>query len=405
MIVKGTEAIRSRLPAGMNVENFMSAVVMEANKLPPNVAPRSVADSAMNCAILGLIPGSALGHAYFVAYGKDNPVCQLIVGYRGFLELAYNSRFLKSVYAEVVLAGEDFRQYATISGPQIEHEIPLDRAMIQENVVASYCVWEARGGGRGLSVVPKSELLRIPQRNVWLSEFSEMSKKTAIRLSSKVWKLSQTLAMAVELDEQAERGDPQRRIVDFDGFDDRPVPDRLPGESKSDHLANVLETRTQAPETAQAASPPVGDSTAGKPAEGTAEAKKRGRPAATKAPAATAAPADPKPTTHPAHSAIDAGTATQPSPPAQTTSPAAPVQAPTQAAAPEPEWRSTATEMYEETIKGIEGPKDSEVVDDVRNQIKWGAQHKLLTEIQAKNLSAMLEGKWALVGPKPGQTA
>jgi hypothetical protein len=179
-------------------------------------------------------------------------------------------------------------------------------------------------------------------------------------------------------------------------------PGRLPGESKSDHLANVLETRKtdtvsetvpKAPETPAVASAPQADSTATKAAESHAEPKRRSTKAAKPAEPAPETDKPAQPSTHPAHSAIDAAPAAQAAPVAVTP-------------APEPEWRSKSTEMFEETINGIEGPGDTETVADVRQQIAWGVQHKLLNELQAKNLTNMLESKWALVGggEKSGQT-
>ena len=121
---KGAEFLWTRLaripdwlPQGVAARQFIMAVTAEANALPVDTNPSTIVATAFNCAVVGLIPGKALMHAHFVTFKHEGvPQCQLIIGYRGFLELAYGCKFLKDVQCEVVLEGETFRRWMTRAG-------------------------------------------------------------------------------------------------------------------------------------------------------------------------------------------------------------------------------------------------------------------------------------------------
>jgi len=189
MLWKRASRLPAWLPSGINPQQFMMAVTAEANKKAlAGCTPGSIVAAAFNCAVLGLIPGAALGHAHFVPL-KDsrahNVQCQLWVGYKGFLDLAYGCDFLRDVHCDVVLEGERFRQWNDASGAQLEHELPLDRDLSWGNVRGAYCIWHSRGGGHGIETVGLKELRKFKARgNVWDSDPVAMSKKTPLRRSA-----------------------------------------------------------------------------------------------------------------------------------------------------------------------------------------------------------------------------
>lgn len=71
----------------------------------------------MQSAQLGLEPGSALGQAYLVPYGNQ---CQLILGYRGMIDLARRSGQVLSLSAFAVHEGDEF-SYQLGLHPDIHH--------------------------------------------------------------------------------------------------------------------------------------------------------------------------------------------------------------------------------------------------------------------------------------------
>ena len=231
------------LPQGVAARQFIMAVSAEVNRNDlAECAPASVVSAAFNCAVLGLLPGSVLGHAHLIPFKGQ---CQLIIGYKGFLELAYGSDFLRDVQCEVVLKGERYRRWNDASGAQLEHEIPIDRKETWENVQAAYCVWHARGGGHGVVVVPRGALAKLKKRgNVWNSEPIAMCLKTPLRRAAKTWQLTHRMGAAVTLDDLAEAGKPQPALAgqddptdpppSLDSFDDAPETSKADGPQSED---------------------------------------------------------------------------------------------------------------------------------------------------------------------------
>lgn len=70
----------------------------------------SIMGGLMTCAQLGLRPGVAnLGEAWLIPYKiKQQPVAQLVVGYRGFIKLMYNSAQVVEIVGRAVHEKEPF---------------------------------------------------------------------------------------------------------------------------------------------------------------------------------------------------------------------------------------------------------------------------------------------------------
>jgi phage RecT family recombinase len=204
---------------------FAQACMIELNNLTELLKPhelaneltiRSAITSVMNLAIIGLEPGKALGHAHLIPYydkKKGAKLIQVVVGYKGFLELAYANDFLVQVDTEVILQGEECELIGTDDGPKLRHKIPIGERDFptRENLVAAYCTYRTKGGGRGVVLVRRNEILKIAKGYLWNNPdvFPEMCKKTAVRRAAKLWRLSRRALQAVYLDEQQERQEEQ----------------------------------------------------------------------------------------------------------------------------------------------------------------------------------------------------
>ena len=75
------------VPKHLSADRMARIAATEVRKTPAllNTTPASFLGAVMQSAQLGLEPGSALGQAYLVPYGNQ---CQLILGYRGMIDLA-----------------------------------------------------------------------------------------------------------------------------------------------------------------------------------------------------------------------------------------------------------------------------------------------------------------------------
>lgn len=231
------DPILTCLPSAVDRQQFVTAVIVAANELNKPCQPASVLRAAFNCAQLGLLPGAGLGLAYFIPY---KGVCTLVIGYRGFIDLSFSNDFLRDIHADVILRGEEFRQWTDSDGPHIQHEIPLDRELSRENVVGAYSVYHTQRGGAGVVVVPRKELDAVdrsgdPKSNVWKTRYCEMAKKTPIRRAAKFWKITPRMALAISLDETQERGEPQEMIESLtdEKTEDFSLKDLEPGDGET----------------------------------------------------------------------------------------------------------------------------------------------------------------------------
>jgi recombination protein RecT len=211
---------RLPIPAKLDARQFAICAITEANKLPQDTDPKSIVIAVFNAACMGTLLGPHPGHAFLVAYRNSKTQtrdCQLIMGYKGLLDLAYGANFLESVYTDVVLRGEEFRTYVKDS-PHIEHELPIERELTWDRVIAAYCIWTPKAGTPIHEVVGRKDMEAIYRKaakrssSPWQTNPIAMCRKTAIRRAAKNWKMTRELGWAIGLDEAAERGARQQLV-------------------------------------------------------------------------------------------------------------------------------------------------------------------------------------------------
>ncbi|EBG1618414.1 recombination protein RecT, partial [Salmonella enterica] len=163
----------------------------------------------VQCSQLGLEPGGALGHAYLLPFGNKNEKSgkknvQLIIGYRGMIDLARRSGQIASLSARVVREGDDF-----------SFEFGLEEKLVHrpgENedapVTHVYAVARLKDGGTQFEVMTRKqiELVRAQSKagnnGPWVTHWEEMAKKTAIRRLFKYLPVSIEIQRAVSMDEK-----------------------------------------------------------------------------------------------------------------------------------------------------------------------------------------------------------
>jgi recombination protein RecT len=168
--------------------------------------PRSVIGALVQCAQLGLEPGGVLGQAYLIPFHNKNTnqkEAQLIIGYKGLLDLTWRSGHLKSLEARLVYKADVFRlTYGVQAG--ITHEPCLDEASRGE-VIYAYGVANLKSGGVQFEVMSREDIKKIQTASksgaIWKSHWEEMAKKTVLR------RLLKTLPVSVELPALATSGD------------------------------------------------------------------------------------------------------------------------------------------------------------------------------------------------------
>lgn len=171
------------VPKHLNADRMarIAATEVRKNKALLNTEPTSFLGAVMQAAQLGLEPGSALGQAYLVPYGNQ---CQLIIGYKGMIDLARRSGQVLSLNAYAVREGDDFSFQLGLK-PDIHHVPSLEADRIKKPITYVYAVATLKGGGYQFEVMSRAEVeavrAKAKSKNIWNTYFEEMAKKTVIR--------------------------------------------------------------------------------------------------------------------------------------------------------------------------------------------------------------------------------
>lgn len=203
------------MPKHLTADRLMRIAMTEVRKVPAlgkcNV--QSFMGAIMQCAQLGIEPGAALGHAYLLPFGNGKasdglPNCQLIIGYRGMIDLARRSGQIISLTARAVYSGDSF-SYTYGLDETLDH-VPATGE--RGDFTHVYAVAKLKGGGIQFEVMSKADVLKVKSSSKagnngpWVSHFDEMAKKTVIRRLFKYLPVSIEVTQAVILDEKADAG-------------------------------------------------------------------------------------------------------------------------------------------------------------------------------------------------------
>lgn len=193
------------LPKALPIDRFLRCLMTTINRDPKLLEcdQNSVLAGAMTAAQLGLEIDPALGRAYLLPYkGK----AQLIIGYKGYIDLAYRSGQLAGFQAEAVYEADHF-VYSLGLDPRLEH-IPAD---LEDRgpLKYAYAVASLTNGGKAWRVLNRSQVMKHKKSSMsagssyspWATHEEEMWRKTAIRALSSILPLSPELRDAVAADE------------------------------------------------------------------------------------------------------------------------------------------------------------------------------------------------------------
>jgi recombination protein RecT len=215
-------ALAETLPKHMDAERFTRIAMGSLRKNPKllQCEPASFLSACLQVASLGLEPDTPLGHAYLIPYGKE---VTLVVGYEGYIDLAYRSGVVVAIHANVVRDGEEF-EWREGSDPFINHKPSAtpqtytsgkQTYLSGRDVTHAYAVAQLLAGGKVQVVMMKSELDAIRTRSrashdgPWVTDICAMYKKTAIRQLRKYLPMSaqgRAFHMGAALDEAQDMG-------------------------------------------------------------------------------------------------------------------------------------------------------------------------------------------------------
>ena len=236
--------IAKMLPKHLNAERLMKVAQIAATTTPglAKCDVPSLIGAIGQCAQMGLEPNTVLGHAYLVPFNtkrKDasgnerwvNSV-QVIIGYKGLIDLARRSGQIVSIAAHEVCEADHFEMVYGLN-EKLEHKPELGE---RGELIGFYAVAKLKDGGHCfefMSVRQVQEIMAATQSKgkygPWKDHFTEMGRKTVIRRLAKYLPLSIEFQTAAALDSMAEGGRDQH-LDTMDGDftvlpDDAPVGD------------------------------------------------------------------------------------------------------------------------------------------------------------------------------------
>jgi len=237
----------------LNPQKIVRVVLSSVSRTPAlrECSMISIYRSVLQSMELGLEPGSAVGEAYLVPFRERGVAqCQLIVGYRGLISLAFRSGHVKAIRANVVYQGDHF-DYRDGLSPVLEHKPSFEGRRDPSAITFAYCVIQLADGGVIFDVMTRTELDAIrarskaSQKGPWVTDTAEMMRKTVARRCLKYAPMSVEMGKAMALD-AVEAGE----VVDadFDLVDDPDLSLSEPEEpTKTDRIRDKLPSNPAEP--------------------------------------------------------------------------------------------------------------------------------------------------------------
>jgi len=272
------EEIKKVCARGANAEKMLKMFAIASSRVPKllECTPLSMLDAMVRCAELGLMP-STLGTAYLIPYENRRAgtvECQLIIGYRGLVELARRSGQISTIQAGVVREGDLF-DFSYGVETTFKH---VPKGNFKSRITHVWALAKFVAGGHQLEVMTIDEVeairsrSRAGQNGPWVSDYGEMCKKTALRRLCKMLPLTPEVEAGLE---QIEKGEFNLDLP-ANPQQERPEND-APAPSKNDQMADKLgvgkktETPSAPAKDDQGPAPVAGDAHE-KPAPGNGQA-------------------------------------------------------------------------------------------------------------------------------------
>jgi recombination protein RecT len=194
--------VAKALPKHLTPDRFIRIACTAMLKTPKlmDCTQASVFNALLSLSQLGLEPDGRLAH--LIPYGN---VCQLIVDYKGLVELAMRSGNVANIHADVVCDNDEF---VYDRGQISKHSINFREK--RGNVFAAYATVRFKDGTEKTEVMSRDEIEAIQKRSKagsagpWITDWNEMAKKTVFR------RLSKWITLSPEYHDILER--------DFDSF-------------------------------------------------------------------------------------------------------------------------------------------------------------------------------------------
>jgi len=177
--------LKLALPKHLDANRMLRICLTEMRKTPKLAScdPTSFLGAVIQCSQLGLEPGSGLGQAYLIPYGKE---VTMQIGYQGLIDLAMRSGKVDSIIADCVYTEDEFDFFTDGKGQHIYHKPNWESERADKDIKIVYAMAQIKGGGCVMAWMTRAEMDAHRKKfskggNIWNNHFAEMAKKTVIR--------------------------------------------------------------------------------------------------------------------------------------------------------------------------------------------------------------------------------
>ena len=169
----------------------------------------TIARCLLDLASLGLEPDGR--HAHLIPFsGKNGMECQLIIDYKGYVQLLYRSGLILSIHADAISEGDDFAYTKGIIERHTKWEWRPKhlRPEMRGELIGFYCIVRIVGGGASEMVLTTDEVDAVRRRSKaanngpWVTDYAEMAKKTVFKRLCKWMPISAEIRNAIEMDDR-----------------------------------------------------------------------------------------------------------------------------------------------------------------------------------------------------------
>lgn len=198
------EQVKLTLPENMKPERLTKILLSACLQTPMlmEVNQLSLLQVLGKLAELGLEPGSAMGHVYLIPFrnkAAGRVDVNVIIGYRGYIELARRSGTIQQIETHVVFREDKF-DCAFGLNPRLLHEPSWNGSREDKDALVVYGIVRMKDGGVHTDVMSMDEIRKIrnrsqawkfkPNSGPWHDDFLEMARKTVVRRICKMLSLS-----------------------------------------------------------------------------------------------------------------------------------------------------------------------------------------------------------------------
>lgn len=245
----GKEILKA-LPAAMQspqkLDRMRRIAMSEINKTTElqRCDPVSIMGSLVHIATFGLEPGAGFGHAYLVPFKNT---CTVIIGYRGFIELARRSGEIASIHSRVVYENDEFY----IEYGMEEKLVHKPNTKEQGDMIGVYAIAKLKTGVTMFEYMRKDQVDAIKDKvrnqHVWSQHYEEMARKTAVRRLYKYLPSSPEVAQAMELEDTEPEQQKNWEVIDADYTPPEPETDakKIGEMAEQDAEEKALEARRE----------------------------------------------------------------------------------------------------------------------------------------------------------------